>query len=57
MQLHLMAESCTICSSRSRRPVQKILDTPSYVDDKLWRIYKEEAVAYFKYIPTTSKQE
>jgi hypothetical protein len=23
-------ESCTICSSRSRRPVQKILDTPSY---------------------------
>jgi len=29
-QLHLAAESCNICSSRSRRPVQKILDTPSY---------------------------
>jgi hypothetical protein len=31
IQLHLVAESCTICSSRSRRPVWKILDTPSYV--------------------------
>jgi hypothetical protein len=30
IQLHLMAESCTICSSRSRRPVRKLLDTPSY---------------------------
>jgi hypothetical protein len=31
IQLHLLAESCTICSSRSRRPVRKLLDTPSYV--------------------------
>jgi hypothetical protein len=30
IQLHLAEESCTICSSRSRRPVQKLLDTPSY---------------------------
>jgi hypothetical protein len=30
IQLHLMVESCTICSSRSRRPVRKLLDTPSY---------------------------
>jgi hypothetical protein len=30
MQLHLVAESCTVCSSRSRRPVRKLLDTPSY---------------------------
>jgi hypothetical protein len=30
IQLHLVAESCTICSSRSRRPVGKLLDTPSY---------------------------
>jgi len=29
-QLHLEAESYTICSSRSRRQVQKLLDTPSY---------------------------
>jgi len=28
-QLHLVAESCTICASRSRRPVRKLLDTPS----------------------------
>jgi hypothetical protein len=32
IQLHLVAESCTICSSRSRRPVRKLLDTPSYID-------------------------
>jgi hypothetical protein len=31
IQLHLMAESCTICSSRSRRPVRKLLGTPSYI--------------------------
>jgi hypothetical protein len=30
IQLHLVAESCTICCSRPRRPVLKILDTPSY---------------------------
>jgi len=28
-----VAENCTICSSRSRRPVRKLLDTPSYGDD------------------------
>jgi len=30
IQLHLVAESCTICSTRCRRPVRKLLDTPSY---------------------------
>jgi hypothetical protein len=30
IQLHLVAESCTICSCRSRLPVGKLLDTPSY---------------------------
>jgi hypothetical protein len=29
-QLHVVAKSCTICSSLSRRPVRKLLDTPSY---------------------------
>jgi hypothetical protein len=29
IQLNLVAESCTICSSRSRRPVRKLLNTPS----------------------------
>jgi len=31
IQAHLVAESCTICSSRSRRPFRKFLDTPSYL--------------------------
>jgi len=31
IQLHLVAESSTICSSRSRRPVRKLLDTASYL--------------------------
>jgi hypothetical protein len=28
IRLHLVAESCTICSSRSRRPVRKLLVNP-----------------------------
>jgi hypothetical protein len=34
IQLHLVAESCTIYSSRSRRSVRKLLDTPSYLFNK-----------------------
>jgi len=30
IQLHVVAESYAICSSHSRWPVQKLLDTPSY---------------------------
>jgi hypothetical protein len=30
IQLHLVADSCSICSSNSRRPVRKLLDTSSY---------------------------
>jgi hypothetical protein len=30
IHLHLVAESCTICSCCSRRPVRKLLDVPSY---------------------------
>jgi len=30
IQLHLVAESCTICSPRSRRSVRELLDTLSY---------------------------
>jgi len=30
IQLHLVAESCAVCSSRSRWPVWKLLDTLSY---------------------------
>jgi len=32
IQLHPVPESCTICSSRSRQPVRKLLDTPSYTE-------------------------
>jgi hypothetical protein len=32
VQPHLVAESSTICSSRSRQAVWKLLDTPSYID-------------------------
>jgi len=35
IQLHLVTESCTIWSSHSRRPVRKLLDTPSYHGSKL----------------------
>jgi hypothetical protein len=31
IQLHIVAESCTISSSHSRWPVQKLLDTPLYI--------------------------
>jgi len=43
IQVHLVAESCTICSSRSRRPARKLLDTPSYnMGDYKWceRLHK-----------------
>jgi hypothetical protein len=30
IQLHLVADSCTICNSHCRRSVRKLLDTPSY---------------------------
>jgi hypothetical protein len=36
IQLHLMAEIRTICSSRARRPVRKLMDTPSYVCVRLY---------------------
>jgi hypothetical protein len=42
IQLQLVAESCAIYSSRSRRPVRQLLDTPSYFeiccfpDDWVW---------------------
>jgi hypothetical protein len=35
IQLHLVVESCTICSSCPRQPVQKLLDTLLYRDERL----------------------
>jgi hypothetical protein len=31
LQLHLVADSCTICISQSRYSVRKLLDTSSYI--------------------------
>jgi len=31
IQLHLVAESCIICISRSRRPVRKLLDIHPHI--------------------------
>jgi len=31
IQLQLVSEGCAICSSRFRRPVWKLLNTPSYL--------------------------
>jgi len=44
IRLQLVAESCTICCSRSRRPVRKLLDIPSYVIYEsfvLWALFEE----------------
>jgi len=32
-----VAESCTICSFRSRRPIRKLLDTPSCFLLHIWK--------------------
>jgi hypothetical protein len=50
IQLHLVAKSSTICSSHSRRPVQKLTDTPSYVPKK----YKCFGIKIYKLYDTTS---
>jgi hypothetical protein len=42
IQLHLVAESCTICSSHSRRSVWKLLDTPSCLN---FAIFSNDSLA------------
>jgi len=39
IQLHPAVESYTICSSRSRRSVRKLMDTPSYVPFSFYRCW------------------
>jgi hypothetical protein len=51
MQLYLVAESCTICSSRSRLPVRKLLDTPSYTQVKAIRYDTMERYPLLSYAP------
>jgi hypothetical protein len=45
IQLHLVADSCTICSSRSRQPVRKLLDTPSYIGQSATHVIAGSSVA------------
>jgi hypothetical protein len=40
IQLHLVAECCNICISRSRRPVRKLSDTPSNIKRKTPLCYR-----------------
>jgi hypothetical protein len=56
MQLHLVAESCTICSSSSRQHVQKLLDTPLYEPRKLneWRMERITYQGTVGFIPFIS---
>jgi len=42
IQLHLVAESFTICSSRSGQPVLKLLDTPSYFPSNAFISYDKD---------------
>jgi hypothetical protein len=54
--LHLVAESCTICSSRSRRPVRKLFDTPSYTSK--WfarRDWVKQTFHYSQFIPNSNQ--
>jgi len=39
IQMHLVAESFTICCSRSKRPVRKLFDTTSRACDILQNSY------------------
>jgi hypothetical protein len=48
IQMHLVAESSNVCSSRSRQPVRKRLNTPSYVQKF------PDWVDTTKYTPTTT---
>jgi len=47
IQLHLIADSCTICSSRARWPVRKLLDTLSQV----YRYLQQNRSSNFMAIP------
>jgi hypothetical protein len=48
IQLHLVAESCTICSSRSRWLVRKLLDTPSYFTKLPGNLILQFRLRYFR---------
>jgi len=49
IQLHLVAENCTICSSRSRQPVRKLLITPSSISHPpvIWNVHPDYGNSLF----------
>jgi WD40 repeat protein len=47
IQLHLVAESCTICISHSRRPVWKLLDTPLHIS--LFSLFTLSFINHFNF--------
>jgi hypothetical protein len=63
IQLHLVADNCTICSSRSSRPVRKLLDKLLYCVSRHQKAAQNhnllitkkyvENVTKFKYLVTT----
>jgi len=53
IQLHIVAESCTICSSRSRLPVWKLLDIPSYIEESSHGIF-QNTIPEFKSLVRSS---
>jgi hypothetical protein len=53
IQLHLVAESCTVCSSRARRSVRELLDTPSYE----FHLFVVEASVKFIWKETRAQNE
>jgi hypothetical protein len=55
VKLHLMEESYTICSSRSRRSVRKLLATSSYVSSLPFEVSSSstEILAVSIYLPFT----
>jgi hypothetical protein len=49
IQLHLVAESCTSCSFRSRRPVWKLLVTHSFMEPKYGPIQLTQICRFLTY--------
>jgi hypothetical protein len=59
IQLQVMAESCTICSSRSRRTVRQLLDTPSQTEILplyVVKLYLIASIMNFRFAGLTSIQ-
>jgi len=48
LQLHLVAESCAICSSCSKRPVRKLLDTSSLVLVLFYKCKKKKSIVLYE---------